>query len=138
MAVFKHDVPGIYARFVHGLNLRNVSVRWDGGLPEWCTSAVHCEQFEHLEIDGLTARPAHADGEAPVVALNDGRDVAVRNCRALEGGKTFLEHRNIERNGLFIANKLDHAEQDIKPDPSLWERGGRNESPGTGQRNQSK
>ena len=116
MAIFKHDIPAVYARCVAGLTLRNVAVAWDDGLPEWFTSALHCEHFEDIEIDKLAAHQAHQGNDFPVVTLNDGRGAAVRNCRASKGTKTFLKYRNVEW-------KVD-------PERSLWQENDRNEGGG--------
>ena len=86
LAIFKHDIPAIYARFVSGLTLKGVDVRWESSLPDYFTNAISVDHFRQLTIDGFSgsAGPNAGAGEA-VIALNEGGDVMIRNLRSVSG-----------------------------------------------------
>jgi len=60
LAIFKHDIPAFFAHGVRALALRDFSVEWDEGLPEFYTTAVHVEDSTGVEIRNLQGHAAHA------------------------------------------------------------------------------
>jgi hypothetical protein len=108
LAIFKHDIPAIYARHVNGLTLRDIDVRWDSSLPDYFTNAISCDHFQQLTIDGFSgsAGPQAATAGA-VIALSEGSDALIRNLRggsitenSLNSGKlikrvNWLSQKNI-------------------------------------------
>ncbi|MEI9905289.1 MAG: hypothetical protein WDN06_16060 [Asticcacaulis sp.] len=73
--VIKHDIPAIST-------VRDVEVNWAADMPAYATSAVACEDFDGLTIDGLTET-----GDAPKVSssldLRDGKGVVTDRLRLL-------------------------------------------------------
>jgi len=82
-AIFKHDIPAVYARYVNGLSMKNFEVRWDGSLPDYFTNAVSCDHFQGLTIEGFkgSAAPGAVVAEA-VIALKEGRQALIRDVRS--------------------------------------------------------
>ncbi len=48
-ALFAHNAPGIFARHVNGLQLIDVNLHWDEGLPEFYTHGLHAAAVGNLE-----------------------------------------------------------------------------------------
>ncbi len=64
-AVFKHDIPGLYAQFVKGLSISDLELKWDGKLPDFFTNGIEIQNFENVSIDrfkGLAASDANGLG----------------------------------------------------------------------------
>jgi hypothetical protein len=98
--------------------LNGIDVRWDADMPEYYTSALWCEQTNHMVIDGFTGRqPGSAENRAAIL-LEEVRGVTVRNSLAAEGTTTFLRHRAVTEAGLFGNNDLTKAVTPIAPLPS--------------------
>jgi hypothetical protein len=110
-AVFKHDIPGIYARYVEGFTLRDVSISWGSDLPDYFSSAVECEDFSGLEIDGLAARQAFEASPRPAIVLSRGHGVTIRDSRAEAGTSAFVALNAVSGEGLFAGNDLRLAKR---------------------------
>ena len=52
--LFSHDIPALYAQYVNGLSLENVSVRWGDSLPSFFTHTIECKHFTDLTVRGLS------------------------------------------------------------------------------------
>src|SRR5258708_6676688 len=81
-AIFKHDIPALYARYVNGLTLKGMEVKWEATLPDYFTNAIACDHFQGLTIDGLTgeAAPNAVVAEA-VIVLEDRQNSCLRDMR---------------------------------------------------------
>ncbi|MFB6218970.1 MAG: glycoside hydrolase family 28 protein [Halobacteriaceae archaeon] len=106
--IYAHDVPGVYARGVTDLALRNVAVEWGDDPPAFFSSAVACEAFAGLAVDGLVGRGATPDD--PVVDLRDGREIRIRDSTATAGAGRFLSLADTAGERLFAGNDLGACE----------------------------
>ena len=86
--IVRHDVPAISCSFTQGLVLRDVDIDWAPGMPSYNTSAVDCEQFSGLRIDGLTETGA-APKQSPAIALRRGLGERLSRL-VLDGGRTAI------------------------------------------------
>ena len=78
LAIFKHDIPALFATHINGLTIKDLDVSWDQSLPAYFTNAITCDHFDHLVIDGLYAHPRHKGGEnEALVSLSDGNDATI-------------------------------------------------------------
>jgi polygalacturonase len=50
MAVFEHDIPGLYAQYVDGLSIRGFKLEWGFGLPEFFTHGIECHEVNDLSV----------------------------------------------------------------------------------------
>ncbi len=110
-AVFRHDIPGLYARYVDGLNLHDLSLAWGDNLPAYFSNAIECEDFRHLDLDHFEGRQALVMSQAPAVSLRRGQDVSVRNSKADAGTSTFLSLSSVSEQGIFTGNDLRGAQR---------------------------
>jgi hypothetical protein len=113
--VFKHDISGLFARFVTGLDIRNFDLRWGDGLEPFFTSGIEAEHVQNLVIDGFRGAHSPRRPEAGSIALFDAAGVTVRNCEAAAGTVLFLKHQGLSDPGLFVNNDLSKTAQAFSP-----------------------
>lgn len=113
-AVFKHDIPAFFARYVNDLRIHEFKVSWDGNLPAYFSSAIECHHFRNLQIEGFEGRQAHVQGKSPAIALSNGAVVSIRDVEASPGTGTFLAIHNVKDEGLFVDNDVKNARTAFK------------------------
>ena len=88
LAIFKHDIPALFATHINGLTIKDMDVRWGDGLPNWFTNAIWCDNFQNLLISRFTgsAGPNSAAGEA-VIALHNGNGAVLSGVKLNERNK---------------------------------------------------
>ncbi len=118
LALFRHDIPALYATHVDGLQIQDFAVEWEDDLPDFFNHAIHCENFNDLLIDGFRGRQPHIGDSRAAVALNNGSNVTIRNCTAADDAGTFLSHSGISDPRLFAQNDLSVAQKAIEPEAS--------------------
>lgn len=115
-AVFRHDVPALYLRFVEGMRIHDLRIDWEGDLPDYFSDGIECEDFRDLTIDRLEARAARAEANLATVSLLRGRSVSITNSKALPGTGTFLRTEEVSGEGLFALNDLREAKRAFSKD----------------------
>lgn len=67
--LFQHDIPGLYARYVDNLIVRDFVLRWGDDLPSFFTHGIQCVNVNNLLIDTavVSANPAAANGKEIVL-----------------------------------------------------------------------
>ncbi|MFO8006860.1 MAG: glycosyl hydrolase family 28 protein [Candidatus Brocadiia bacterium] len=70
-AIFRHDIPGIYAQHADRLALRRCSVRWDGEPPSYCSHALELRNVRELSLEDFRGRHAFPQTDEPAVLLDD-------------------------------------------------------------------
>jgi hypothetical protein len=115
LAIFKHDIPGLYGTYVDGLKLHNFEVEWGDKLPEFFTHAIECENFHNLEVDGFAGRQAQAGGKSSTISLSNGSGVTIRDSVAAEGTQTFLADTGITGRIILLNSDLSRAKVVISP-----------------------
>jgi hypothetical protein len=118
-ALFAHDIPAFYGRYVEGVAIHGLSVEWDHGLPSFFSHAVEMEDFKSVEFDGLRGGPAPNSTEKSAIALARGAGVSIRNCIAAAGTGTFLSVEPGVEGGLLVNNDLRLAQKAYAPDHLL-------------------
>jgi len=61
-AIFKHDIPALYARYVDGLHMRGFDLSWGDNLPAYFSSALEAEDSKNL--DYVDFKPTSPPGSA--------------------------------------------------------------------------
>ena len=69
-AIFKHDIPALYVRYLDGLRIRDFDLSWGENLPAYFSGAVEAEDSKNLDYGDLklTSRPTRP--VAPAVAAH--------------------------------------------------------------------
>jgi len=115
-AIFKHDIPAVYAQYVDGLQIHDFVLQWAGQLPDYFSDGLHCEHFADLNIDGFKGSPARNDDSAAAILLQHGHTVSIRNCEAEPGTGTFLSLADVQDQRLFVNNDLLDAQHPTRPE----------------------
>ena len=105
--VFKSDLPGIYAKNVKGLEIRNCELTWVGEPASYFTNGLLCENCSSVDIDNLKASAAQ-DCEA-VVKIHGGEDHLIRNTIARKGSNPFLATFSLGKAVKLVNNDLSEA-----------------------------
>ncbi len=82
-AIFKHDIPGIYAQYVQHLDIANTRINWGTNLPPFFTNGILVDQYDDISIEHTIAMPAFKNFSA--VQLSNGKNTSVTNCRTGKG-----------------------------------------------------
>jgi hypothetical protein len=114
-AIFKHDIPGVYAQYVDGLQIHGFELEWKNNLPDYFSDGIDCEYFNGLMIDGFKGGSARNDDPEAAICLKHGREVSIRNCEAASGTGTFLSLEDVQEQRLFVNNDLMNAKRPTWP-----------------------
>lgn len=77
-ALFKHDIPGLYAQYVSNLSLTTLSISWGESLPDFYTHGVEVNNFDGLYAENLNISAAHADAKLAALKLANGTKSSVK------------------------------------------------------------
>ena len=115
-ALFKHSIPGLYCRYVEGVSIRAFTLKWGEDKPDFFSSAIECEDFKTLAIDGLEGRQASDSSSGVVISLSHGSDVSIRDSKADVGTSTFLLTHDVSDERVFAGNDLRDAKKGFAGD----------------------
>ncbi len=115
-AIFKHDIPGLYAQYVAGLQIHGFELTWSDDLPDYFSNGIHCEYFNNLTIDGFKGCQAQAAASNAAIRLQHGRQISIRNCEAAPGTRIFLSLIDTQDQRFFVNNDLANAKQSTNPE----------------------
>lgn len=91
LGIFKHTIPALYANYADNLSIRNMNVFWSGGLPDYFTHAVECENFENLTVDGLHEKlTGNNNKEAATLYLHKGKISDVKGITSSDKTKRLV------------------------------------------------
>lgn len=65
-AIFKHDIPAIYLRYVDGIRIRDFTLIWDDHLPEYFSNALEAENSRNLDYAEFTPKSRPGSAARPV------------------------------------------------------------------------
>jgi hypothetical protein len=115
LGIFKHDIPGLFARFVHGLEIRNFDLCWGDGLEPFFTHGIEAGHVRDLSIDGFRGSHAPGNRSAAAVSLLEVDGVRICNSTAGQGTALFLLHKDMKNPVLFSGNDLSGADRAFMP-----------------------
>jgi hypothetical protein len=105
---------GLYCRHASGLRLRDVVVNAAKGEAR---PALVCDDVKDAEIDNF--RAASTGAELPVIKLTGSRDVAIRNCVAPAGTRSFLSVTGASSAISLLASDLTRARSPVDAGPAV-------------------
>jgi hypothetical protein len=127
-AVFKHDIPAIYCRYIDGFRIQGLKVIWGNDLPDYFSNALEGEDFHDLSVADFDGRQAFGSSASAAIALRRGSNVWIRDSRAAKGTGVFLSISGVTGERLFMDNDLSQARQAFQPEKALLKLNG-NEMP---------
>ena len=120
LAIFQHDIPGLYCRDVDGLRLSNFDLDWGVKKSSFFSHGIECEDFKNLVVDGFMGRQARVDSKNSAISLSNGSGVTIRNSVAAEGTQTFLTEAGVT--GIVLSNNdLSRAKIAVSPAKSAFD-----------------
>jgi polygalacturonase len=72
-SLFEHDIPGLFAKGVRQLSIRNFRLEWDKQKQDFFTRGIEVEDFDELEIRDFHGSSAPANQQLPAVKLSNGK-----------------------------------------------------------------
>jgi len=99
-AIFKHDIPAMYCRWVQGLRVEGFELRWGENLPEYFSDGLACEHFRDVGIDHFEGRQAQAAGAA--LNFADGAGLSVTGSTPAPGTASFLKLARVTDRRAFV------------------------------------
>jgi len=129
LALFAHDIPAFYGRYVDGVKIQGLDVEWADDVPAFFTHAIQFEDFHNIAIDAFTGGPAHHDGSKAAIAFSNGSQISIRNSRAAKGTGAFVSLTDVVVGGLFVNNDLAEARKVCDPESFVFQASG-NRLPG--------
>jgi hypothetical protein len=119
-AIFKHDIPGLFCRYVNGVKIQGFDLEWIGPAADYLTHGIELEDFEDLVIDGFKGKQAADRPGTAAIALNRGKNITIRNCQARPGTEVFLTHSDLSEEALFVNNDLSRAKKAVQPEKTSF------------------
>ncbi|HUX58000.1 MAG TPA: hypothetical protein VMV77_13560, partial [Bacteroidales bacterium] len=85
IAIFKHDIPGLYAQYVKHLTVSQFELNWGIGLPSFFTNAIEINHFRDILLESIDVNPAPISKGLSAIMLRDGANAVLRNCSTNDG-----------------------------------------------------
>jgi hypothetical protein len=79
VAIFKHDIPGLYAQYVNHLTISHFELNWGKNIAQFFTRAVEIDHFENILLDDVRGSSAFPSG-GPAIKISNGSKAILRNC----------------------------------------------------------
>ena len=71
--LFAHEIPGLYARNVKNLRVRDFDLTWDPVKQPFFTHGIEVNKFDGLTIEGFTGTAAPGNSKAYPVSVSEGK-----------------------------------------------------------------
>jgi len=113
-AIFKHDIPAVFCRWVQDFHVHGLELQWGENLPGYFSDGIHCEQFRDVTVDQFEGRQAPAAGGA-ALSFSDGTGLSITASSAATGTSTFLKLSNVTDRRAFVNYDLSAAKHEIVP-----------------------
>jgi hypothetical protein len=113
-AIFSHDNPGVYGRWVQDFHVHGLDLQWGENLPDYFSDGIHCEKFRDVTIDQFDGRQAQA-ARGAALSFSDGAGLSITGSTAALGTAVFLKLSNVADRRAFVNYDLSAAKQTIVP-----------------------
>ncbi len=95
IAIFKHDIPGVYAQHISNLKISGFELGWGSGLPSFFTNGIELDQFADVTIANADITPSSKAAGLAAIVLTNGTNASVINCSTKKGfqlvKKTYVQ-----------------------------------------------
>jgi polygalacturonase len=95
MAIFKQDIPGLFAQYVGNLKIADFELTWGDNLPAYFTHAIQVVHFKDIQLENVTGSPADPASGLAALHLSEGSGFILRNF-INPAGSTILTKVNVK------------------------------------------
>jgi len=113
-AIFKHNIPAVYCRWVQNFHVHGLELQWGENLPEYFSEGIRCEQFRDVSIDQFEGRQAQT-GLGAALSFSDGAGLSITGSTAAPGTWAFLKLSNVADRRAFVNYDVTAAKHVIVP-----------------------
>jgi hypothetical protein len=92
IALFKHDIPGLYAQYVRNLIIDGFDLNWGKNLPEYFTNGIEVANFNGLNIKNFKGTSCIKKNGIAAVKLADGVNASI-NFTDNSSGNAVIKER---------------------------------------------
>ena len=78
LQLFSHDIPGLFARYVRGLRLRDFDLTWGAVTQSFFTHGIEISDFDGVTIDNFHGSAAPCNPHAFPISVHDGKKFEFR------------------------------------------------------------
>jgi hypothetical protein len=117
-AIFKHDIPAVYCRWLQKFHIHGLALQWGENMPDYFSDGIHCEQFRDVTIDQFEGRQAQTVGAA--LSFSEGNGLSITASTAAPGTATFVKLSNVEDRRAFVNYDLSAAKYKIVPENTIF------------------
>ena len=71
-AIFKHDIPGLYAGHVTGLTIKDFILKWEKAPTNYFTYGIQCVNYKDVVVEGFEGTSAHPESGMPAILFEKG------------------------------------------------------------------
>jgi len=118
-AIFKHDIPAVYCRWLQNFHVHGLELQWGDNLPDYFSDGIHCEQFRDITIDQADSNQAQTDAGA-ALSFSDGTGLSITASTAAPGTATFLKLFNVEDRRSFVNYDVTAARHIVVPAGTIF------------------
>jgi hypothetical protein len=123
-AIFKHDIPAVYCRWLQNFHVHGLELQWGENLPDYFSDGMHCEQFRDITIDQFEGRQANSNQErtnsGAALSFSDGTGLSITASTAAVGTATFVRLSNVKDRRAFLNYDLSAARHVIVPANTIF------------------
>ncbi len=84
-AIFRHDIPGLYAQYINHLTVSGFELNWGTDLPSFFTNGIEISHFSDVLLEDVKADPAPSSKGLSAIRLINGEGADIRNCSTSKG-----------------------------------------------------
>jgi hypothetical protein len=119
-APFDQVTNAMQFRWVRNLTLRDIEIQWEKPASKKWQNALYLEDVQGLGIDGFAGGQAWPEKDEPAVVFKNVKNAIVRNSRAVEGTKVFLQISGDESRDIVLdANDFRNAKIPYQTDQGV-------------------
>ena len=92
-AVFKHDIPGLYAQYVNKLSISGMELNWDGRQAEFFTNGIEIRNFTDVSINRFDGSAAFETLGLSSIKAVDGSHLVISDCTSTGKNPLVIKER---------------------------------------------
>jgi polygalacturonase len=92
-ALFKHDIPALYAQYVKNMTISNMEINWDKNVPNFFTNGIEINHYNGITIENCKGSPAFNAAGLAAIKLKNGSGEILRDNIANNGSVGLIKEK---------------------------------------------